>query len=193
LATNKQLKTSVRRYYCLFLGLVFSLYCGSASSDVYDTSSDVYDTSARMNKNRIRQLSKRSSCANFYEKKGKYVNKRSKSLGFKVPKKCRGTVYNYVELNRTKVGQTSGYNVGSIKVNKYSNKAIKTNIGVVSDCKKPRKIINIIAVRDSKVGNASIGSQVNSGVKLVGCKGALVGVSTNNNVKIIGASILGRK
>jgi len=154
-----------------------------------------FDTFDTLNKNRVKQLSRTSKCANFYEKKNGLVKRGSKNLGFNVSKKCRGTIRNYVSVKNSKVGNVAVSAAKRLKnINPFSkkNKGPDRNLGVVAtDCRKRKKIENLVIVQNSKIENAVLGARVNSGVLMSGCKGQIIGKTINNNVEISKGSRVG--
>jgi len=154
-----------------------------------------FDTFDTLNKNRVKQLSRTSNCANFYEKKNGLVKRGSKNLGFKVTKKCKGTVRNYVSVKNSKVGNVAVSAAKRLKnINPFSkkNKEPDRNLGVMAtDCRKRKRIENLVIVQNSKIENAVLGARVNSGVLMSGCKGQIVGKTINNNVEISKGSRVG--
>jgi len=154
-----------------------------------------FDTFETLNKNRVKQLSQTSKCANFYEKKNGLIKRGSKDLGLKVSKKCRGTVRNYVSIKNSKVGNVTVSAAKRLKnINPFSkkNKEPDRNLGVMAtDCRKRKKIENLVIVQNSKIENAVLGARVNSGILMSGCKGQIIGKTINNNVEISKGSRVG--
>jgi len=154
-----------------------------------------FDTFGTLNKNRVKQLSRTSKCANFYEKKNGLVKRGSKSLGFNVSKKCRGTVRNYVSVKNSTVGNIAVSAAKRLKnINPFSkkDKGPDRNLGVMAtDCRKRKRIENLVIVQNSTIENAVLGARVNSGILMSGCKGQIIGKTINNNVEISKGSRVG--
>jgi len=139
------------------------------------------DAIEQFNKNRIKQMSKFSDRYNYYEKKNGVVQRGSKNTGLDTRKvQGYGKVYNWVEINNSKLGSVSS-SIG--KRFKAANPIARKesgpdrNLGVISSCRKVHSVSNTVKIKNSKVENAIIGADVNSGVSVTGCG---KGVSLNS-------------
>lgn len=166
-----------KKIYILIAGLSITL-----ASFTCVSANDLYK------KTRTKQLSKHSDCYNYYEEKRNRVKEGSKSLGIdarKLEQKCR-KIQNWVEIDNSKVGNVAVSATKRFKsLNPYKNRKDKDpdrNIGVIVDSNTVHKVENHVIVKKSKVENALLGADVNSGIIVKGKK--IHGKEYQNNVTV---------
>lgn len=137
-------------------------------------------------KNRIKQLSKKSDRYNYYEEKNNRVKKGSKEIGLDARKiKGHGKVANWVEIDNSNVGNVVTSGTKRLKsLNAFTSKSKEPdkNLGVIAD--KNKDIDNTVIVKKkSKVENAILGGEVNTGI-IVNSNGQIRSKTYKNNVVI---------
>ena len=150
----------------------------------------VADGGSTFKKNRIKQLSKISDRYNYYEEKNNKVSKYSGDLGIDARKlKGYGRVQNWVEIDNSDVGSVTKSATKRIKsINPFRNKKKDSdpdnNLGIIVDYKKSNNIDNTVIIKDSKIENALLGADVNTGITIKKSKGRIQRKKYTNEVII---------
>jgi hypothetical protein len=148
-------------------------------------------------KNRIKQLSPHSERYNYYEERNNEVVEGSKELleedkglGLDTRElKGYGRSQNWVEIHDSEVGSVTNSAIKRIKGlnpfrNKKKNVEPDNNLGTIAGASNRGDVDNTVIIKNSRVENAILGADVNTGITVKNSNGRIQGKKYTNDVNM---------